>query len=133
VNRGYNEALVRRSRDLTDYVDFVSSVRENEEVGQPRWEAVLAAINDCMSRGVLKEFLGEHSSEVMNMLLSEWKLEEAQQVWLEEGIEQGVERGIEQGHIEAAKAMFAEGDGLDKISRVTRIPVDRLKVILPAR
>jgi predicted transposase/invertase (TIGR01784 family) len=73
------------------------------------------------------------------MLLSEWKLEEAQQVWREEGmelgreegIERGIEQGIERGHIEDARAMFAEGDSLDKISRVTRIPVDRLKEILP--
>ena len=35
--------------------------------------------------------------------------------------------GIEEGKLEAARAMFAEGDSLAKISRVTKIPAKTLK------
>ena len=52
------------------------------------------------------------------MLFTEWKLEEAQQVWLEEG--------IEIGKLETAQSMFADGDSLEKIVRITRIPLETL-------
>jgi hypothetical protein len=34
--------------------------------------------------GILAGFLGEHGSEVMNMLLEEWDLDEAKEAWREE-------------------------------------------------
>jgi hypothetical protein len=37
--------------------------------------------------GGAADFLEEHGSEVMNMLLEEWNLDEAKEVWLEEGWE----------------------------------------------
>jgi len=73
------------------------------------------------------------------MLFTEWKLEEAQQIWLEEGIEigidkgraEGIEIGIDKGReeerLEMALAMFAEGDSLEKIARVTKKPLELLK------
>jgi len=60
------------------------------------------------------------------MLFTEWKLEEAQQVWLEEGIERGIDKGREEERLEMARAMFAEGDSLEKIARVTKEPVELL-------
>ena len=61
------------------------------------------------------------------MLLTEWKLEEAQQVWREEGIEEGIEKGREERDFEIARTMFAEGDSLEKIARVTEQPLELLK------
>ena len=43
------------------------------------------------------------------------------------GIKKGIEKGIEEGKLEDARAMFAEGDSLAKISRVTKIPAKTLK------
>ena len=61
------------------------------------------------------------------MLFTEWKLEEAQQVWLEEGIKIGIDKGREEERMEMALAMFAEGDSLEKIARVTKEPLETLK------
>jgi hypothetical protein len=38
--------------------------------------------------GILAEFLKEHGAEVMNMVLTEWNLEEAKEVWQEEAMEE---------------------------------------------
>jgi hypothetical protein len=38
-------------------------------------------------KGILAGFLEKHGSEVVNMLLTEWNLEEAQEAWFEEGWE----------------------------------------------
>jgi flagellar biosynthesis/type III secretory pathway protein FliH len=41
------------------------------------------------------------------MLLEEWNLDEAKEVWREEGWEQGLEKGLEQG-IEQGREQFLE-------------------------
>ncbi|MDR1726410.1 MAG: hypothetical protein LBT74_00530 [Acidobacteriota bacterium] len=101
INKGYNTEAVSRSRDLADYVEFVSEVRGNEVAGMPLREAAAKAVRDCVARGVLSGYLREHGTEVVNMLLTEWDWDRARQVWREEefaaGVEQGIERGIERG------------------------------------
>ena len=42
------------------------------------------------------------------MVLQEWKLEDAQQVWLEEGIEIGIEKGIEKERLKTAERVEEE-------------------------
>ena len=61
------------------------------------------------------------------MLFTEFNLEDAKRVWLEEGIEKGREEGIEIGMLKTAKAMFKDGDSLEKIARNTGIPLESLK------
>ena len=55
----------------------------------------------CIRNDIMKEFLELHGSEVSNMLLSEWNMDEALEVAKEEGMEEafadGVEYGLEQG------------------------------------
>ena len=48
----------------------------------------------------------------------------------EKGRLEGIEKGIEKGKLETARAMFAEGDSLEKISRVTGISKRTLKAKL---
>ena len=40
---------------------------------------------------------------------------------------EGIEKGIERGKLEDAQALLAEGDSLEKIARVTRLPLEMLK------
>ena len=71
------------------------------------------------------------------MLFTEWKLEEAQQVWFEEGREEErlknadrlleIARLEEDRLLEIARAMFTDGDSLEKIARNTGIPLEMLK------
>jgi len=39
-------------------------------------------------------------------------------------------RWVEKGKLDDAKAMYAEGDSLERISRITKIPQDRLVAAL---
>ena len=90
-------------------------------------DAIAFAMDYCIANGILAEYLENNGSEVRNMLLTEWNWEDAQQVWLEEGIEKGREEGIDKGKLEVAKEMFAEGDSLEKIARVTKLPLKFLE------
>ena len=49
------------------------------------------------------------------MLLAEWKLEEAKQVWYEEGMERGVEKGMKNVAINA----LARGYSVEQVYELT--------------
>ena len=51
----------------------------------------------------------------------------------QEGRQEGHQEGLKEGRLKDARAMFAEGDSLTKIARVTKIPVKRLKKELQAQ
>jgi hypothetical protein len=75
-------------------------------------EAVAEAIRHCSRNGVLAGFLSEHGSEVMNMLLDEWNLDEAKGVWYDEGWEEAWEKAEAkyQPVIAENQAVIAEKD-----------------------
>jgi hypothetical protein len=92
INKGHNEEIARRSGKLEGYSSFIGKVRENRETMLPE-EAMKAAIEYCLEHNILRAFLTEHSSEVINMLLTEWNLDDAREVWKEEAREEGLEKG----------------------------------------
>ena len=75
---------------------FVDKVREYERE-MPQEEAMKAAIEYCIGHDILREFLEKNSSEVYNMLITEWDTEEVKEVWFEEGRLEGIEKGIKKG------------------------------------
>ena len=75
-------------------------VRKYENETKNLEEAIIFAINECINRNILKEFLQAHSSEVRNMVFTEWNTEEAKIVWKQEGREEGIEIGREIGREE---------------------------------
>ena len=77
INKGNNEVIVKRSENLYGYVTFVSSVRDFEQNGMEREKAVERAIKDCIDRGILVDYLNNNASEVSNMLLQEWNMDDA--------------------------------------------------------
>ena len=79
------------------------------------------AIKYCIDNDILKTFLETHSSEVFNMLLTEWDTEEAKVVWREEGREEGRE--------EVARNALAKGIPLELIHDITGLDEEALKHI----
>ena len=82
-----------------------------------------AAIKYCREHGILSTFLEEHSSEVFNMLITEWNTEEAKEVWFEEGVEKGIEKGI----LTAAQNALAKGFSVEAIQDITGLDVETIK------
>jgi len=123
VNVGHNEKILKKCESLHGYAVFIGKIREHQQAGLTLEDAIASAMDYCIANGILVEYLEKNGSEVRNMLFTEWKLEEAQQVWLEEGREEG----REERELEMARAMFADGDSLEKIARVTKKPVELLK------
>jgi uncharacterized protein with von Willebrand factor type A (vWA) domain len=90
----------RNCETLKGYSTFIARVREHEKV-MSREEAMNAAIEYCIEHNILSAFLIEHSTEVRNMLLTEWNWDDAKEVWQAEAAqkawEEGMEKGLEKG------------------------------------
>jgi hypothetical protein len=126
INYGYNKVLARRSETLEGYSRFVAKVRELEGLGD-RERAMEEAVKWCIRSGILKGFLEEHGAEVVNMLMAEWKLEDALVVEREEGREEGLEQGHAQGREEAAKNLYDFGMSPEQISQALKLPLETVQ------
>ena len=119
INNGRNPGLLEKSETLNGYSIFVGKVRQNGKI-MPREEAMNAAVEYCVKNNILKSFFEKHSSEVFNMLLTEWDNEEAVAVSREEGRAEGKA----EGKAETAMEMLKDGFSVDKIARYVKMPAE---------
>jgi hypothetical protein len=91
INEGRNDSLVKKSKDLHGYALFVGKVRKNVDIGMDLTAAVTKTVKDCIEEDILAEFFKEHSSEVINMLTTEWSLERAIYIREREAREEGID------------------------------------------
>ena len=131
INEGKNESIAKKCQTLAQYSAFVAKVREYEKEGFSREEAVKKAVIYCRNHDILKEFLEKNSSEIMNMLLTEWNWDDALDVRYEEGLEEGREEGIEKGHteekLEIARKMKNAGRPISEIEEFTGLSSESIK------
>jgi hypothetical protein len=133
INRGFNAELLDRSETLFGYSFVVDLVRKYEGAGYKLNEALPMAVEDSIGQGILVDFLRNHSSEVINMLTAEFNMEDAIQVWLEEGREEGREEGMEKGMEEMAEKMarnlLSRGIPLDIIAQSAGMPMEKIQIL----
>ena len=87
INPGYNDELLQKSETLKDYTAFVQHVRDNQRKGATLHDAINEAINWGMSQGILETFLAKQGLEVNSMLMTEFNIDIAKEVWQEEARE----------------------------------------------
>ena len=108
INYGHNIEILARDANLNGYAAFIGKIRENEETMELK-EAVDKAVKDCMNENILKDFLKSISSEVYNMLFTEWNQEKALEVRYREGEEKGIEKGYVKGNQEGMEKGMEKG------------------------
>ena len=100
VNAGRSPDLMGASGWLRGYAELVGAIRRHA-AEKPFADAVRAAVDECIERGIMAEYLRKHRAEVFDVLLTEYDEERYRKneadYWLEQGLEQGREQGIEQG------------------------------------
>ena len=89
----------------------MAMIRDNQCQGKK--DAYKIAIQECISQGILKEYLQRKGSEVCNMLIADYNYELDMEVQREEAREEGFEEGRMAG-------MYGERNGRGKSRRYTR-------------
>ena len=96
INYGKNASLMEKSPTLAQYAIFVDMVRKYEK-DHERTDAVELAIDECIEKGVLADFLRKNRAEVLMLCLFEYDQEKHLRDTYEEGVEDGEKRGMELG------------------------------------
>ncbi|GHV85818.1 hypothetical protein AGMMS50230_14260 [Spirochaetia bacterium] len=126
INHGRNPDLEKQSKTLADYALLIAKIREYETAGLGLENALKKAINWCIKQDTLRVFLETNASEVQNMLLTEWNMDDALAVRYEEGVEDGLSQGLSQviqKQLEIARNMKSGGVPENQIAGYTGLPV----------
>lgn len=94
INFNENSELLQKCRSLWEYSFFVKTVRDFKATGLPLEEAIREAISVCISEDVMKSYLENNGSEVLNVLTQEWNMDEALRVNGEEREKRGFMKAL---------------------------------------
>ena len=104
INYNKNINIINKSKTLNEYSYFIYLVRENIKNNKDKVKkedlikySIEKTIKECIEKNILKEFLKMNSSEVLNMLYTEFKIEKAEKIWKEEAFQDGRQLGREEG------------------------------------
>lgn len=71
INEGFNTELVNQCKTLKDYILYVSLVRKYASCMDLN-SAVTVAVDECIDRGILEDFLRKNRAEVIAMSIFEY-------------------------------------------------------------
>ena len=97
---------MQKSKSLNEYSQFIGKIKDNLADGLTLEESIKQTIEYCIEHDIMKEFLEANGSEVANMLLSGWNMDEALAVSKEEGFEDGLEFGVAYGEKKKQEEMI---------------------------
>lgn len=126
INPEENHEVLERCRVLKEYSIFVDTIRKYQNLGEE--ESYRKAIEECIEKDVLAEYLRKKGSEVVNMLMSEYNYEQDIKVQREEAFEEGQKLGqkcmaklirilVEDNRFDDLKKASEEPDYLEKLLR----------------
>lgn len=97
INLSVGHPILEKCRSLYEYSYFIQTIRDYIDDGQTRDGAIKGAMEHCVQKRIMVDFIREHGSEVRNMLFTEFNMEDALEVYGEERYEDGVQEGIQRG------------------------------------
>lgn len=100
INPSAGHPILTESRSLYEYSYFNQKIRDNLDSGMEREAAIRQAMQDCLQEGIMVDFIQEHGSEVINMLFTEFNMEDALEVRGEERYAEGKAEGRIEGRTE---------------------------------
>ena len=134
INKGHNRKLMETCRTLQDYAEYTFRVREYA-AEMPLDLAVEQAITECISEGILADFLRKNRAEAKKVSIYEYDEERHMRQTREEGMEegyangfsQGVEQGITQTVINLLKSGLLTDIQIREITGLDQKQLDELK------
>lgn len=109
VNEGQNDGIMESCEALRGYEHLTALYRAFAATMEPR-DAMDAAIDACIADSYLVDYLKLRRSEVLDMLLAQWKEEEYRKLLRQEAAEDGYDEGFARGEEEGLTAGFARGE-----------------------
>ena len=122
INKGNNSDLLDTCHILDEYSFFVDKVKQNRKIYPTDKEAIEKAIDECIKKGILADFLRKHRAEVLDVCLTEFDQEKYDNTVREEGFKKGREEGESIGEArgesnkEKEMILSMHKEGLDNVT-----------------
>ena len=91
INPDQDHEILEKCPVLGEYSQFVEAVRAHQRTGEEN--ALQNAVDECIRRGILSEYLRKKGSEAVNMLIAEYDYDMDIKVQREEAKEEGIRLG----------------------------------------
>ena len=131
VNVGHNAELMQHCNTLNEYAQYVARVR-HYATDMPLNQAVERAVDECIQKGILTEFLTRNRNEVISMSIFEYdkELEEKKlrKAEYEYGFSEGKKTGFQNAAMETARRMLKSNKlSLEDIADFSGLSIDEIK------
>lgn len=93
INYGHNKILMDKCTVLEEYSMLVAATRSYMSLEKDIQTALNKAVDYCIEKGILREFLLKNRAEVLGMMLEEFDAEKYERTIRSEGWEEGREEG----------------------------------------
>ncbi|MGL5433861.1 MAG: hypothetical protein ACRDBO_00495 [Lachnospiraceae bacterium] len=132
INLPENHPILESCRPLYEYSWFIQCIKDHLNSGYNRDEAIIQSIKDCQSRGFMEDFLVEHGTEAINMLFTEFNMEDALAIRGEEKYAEGLEEGAILKVKELIIKKIEKGKTIETIAEELEETTDYIHSILSA-
>ena len=127
VNEGYNAELMQHCKTLREYSQYVARVRHYATTSSLD-SAVKRAVDECISEGILREFLTKNRAEVINMSIFEYDKELEEKKLRKAEYDAGFSEGQNYASIETAKRMLDLHEfSLEKIAAISGLTLEEVR------
>lgn len=99
INLLIGHRLLEQCRSLYEYSWFIQQIKNYMAEEKNLDKALTKTIHDCEREGIMVDFVRKHGSEAVNMIFTQFNMEDALEVRYEEGFEDGFENGAEKGEL----------------------------------
>ena len=129
VNEGHNAELMQHCNTLNEYAQYVARVR-HYATDMPLNQAVERAVDECIQKGILTEFLTRNRNEVISMSIFEYDKELEEKKLRKAEYEYGFAEGEKHAAIETAKRMLKTNNfSLEEIAAFSGVSLDDIKIL----
>lgn len=129
INLPVNHKLLKQCRPLYEYSWFIQHIKDYMAQEKNLDKALKKTIEDCEREGIMVDFVRKHGSEAVNMLFTQWNLEDALEVRYEEGLEDGEEKGKMLKLIHQVMQKLQKGKSLEQIADEVEESIDLVEKI----
>ena len=142
INEGHNPELMEQCQTLKEYAQYVNCVRRYAKKFELA-DAVEQAVDECIHKNILSEFLRKNKAEVIAMSIFEYDKEEEERklrkaeyeagvaAGMKDGMKAGVADGISKGKIlakkDAVSSLITLGLTVEQISSALKVDVETVK------
>ena len=126
INDGCNQKLMEQCQILKEYSQYVARVRKYSKFLNLD-DAVRRTVDECISEGILTEFLAKNRAEVIRMSIFEYDKEVEERKLREAEFEYGKSEGEKAQSIIFVKRMLEAGEPIEKIQKYTGWAVEDIQ------